>query len=43
MTGTEFGSGQALCGACTVHVDGAATWSYITRVDSIGESATPRA
>jgi hypothetical protein len=39
MTGTEFGSGQALCGACTVHVDGAATWSYITRVDSIGESA----
>jgi isoquinoline 1-oxidoreductase subunit alpha len=25
MTGTKFGCGQALCGACTVHVDGAAT------------------
>ncbi len=43
MTGTEFGSGQPLCGACTVHVDRAATWSYITRVDSIGESAITRA
>ena len=25
MTGTKFGCGQALCGACTVHVDDAAT------------------
>src|SRR5262245_58279415 len=25
MTGTKFGCGQALCGACTVHVDRAAT------------------
>ena len=39
MTGTKFGCGQALCGACTVHVDGAATRTYITTVDSIGESA----
>src|SRR5262245_1239372 len=39
MTGTTFGCGQALCGACTVHVDGAATRSCITTVDSIGESA----
>ena len=39
MTGTKFGCGAALCGACTVHVDGAATRSCITSVDSIGNSA----
>jgi isoquinoline 1-oxidoreductase alpha subunit len=39
MTGTKFGCGKALCGACTVHLDGAATRSCITTVDSIGESA----
>ena len=39
MTGTKFGCGRALCGACTVHVDGAVTRSCITTVDSIGESA----
>jgi hypothetical protein len=38
MTGTKFGCGMALCGACTVHVDGAATRSCITTVDSIGAS-----
>lgn len=27
LTGTKFGCGQALCGACTVHVDGQATRS----------------
>src|SRR5215216_2977085 len=32
MTGTKFGCGMALCGACTVHVDGAATRSCITLV-----------
>src|SRR3954471_17689676 len=30
LTGTKFGCGQALCGACTVHVDGAPTSSCIT-------------
>ena len=30
MTGTKFGCGMALCGACTVHVDGVATRSCIT-------------
>ena len=39
MTGTKFGCGMALCGACTVHVDGAATRSCITAIDSIGKSA----
>ena len=39
MTGTKFGCGVALCGACTVHVDGVATRSCITSVDSIGGSA----
>ena len=39
MTGTKFGCGMALCGACTVHVDGVATRSCITSIDSIGKSA----
>jgi isoquinoline 1-oxidoreductase subunit alpha len=38
MTGTKFGCGMALCGACTVHVDGVATRSCITTIDSIGTS-----
>ena len=39
MTGTKFGCGQALCGACTVHVDGQAVRSCQTPVDSVGDSA----
>ncbi len=39
MTGTKFGCGIAQCGACTVHIDGAATRSCVTTVDSIGKSA----
>src|ERR1700757_4277337 len=38
MTGTKFGCGVALCGACTVHIDGTATRSCITPVDSVGAS-----
>jgi isoquinoline 1-oxidoreductase subunit alpha len=38
MTGTKFGCGMALCGACTVHVDGVATHSCQTPIDSIGKS-----
>jgi isoquinoline 1-oxidoreductase alpha subunit len=38
MTGTKFGCGMALCGACTVHIDGVATRSCITTIDSIGKS-----
>jgi isoquinoline 1-oxidoreductase subunit alpha len=35
MTGTKFGCGVSLCGACTVHVDGDATRSCVTPVSSI--------
>jgi isoquinoline 1-oxidoreductase subunit alpha len=35
MTGTKFGCGMALCGACTVHINGEATRSCITPVSSI--------
>ncbi len=38
MTGTKFGCGMGLCGACTVHIDGAATRSCITSVGDIGKS-----
>jgi len=35
MTGTKFGCGMGLCGACTVHVDGAATRSCILPISSL--------
>jgi isoquinoline 1-oxidoreductase alpha subunit len=38
MTGTKFGCGMALCGACTVHQDGNAIRFCITMIDSVGES-----
>ena len=34
LTGTKFGCGMALCGACTVHVDGAPTRSCVTPVSA---------
>jgi isoquinoline 1-oxidoreductase subunit alpha len=39
MTGTKFGCGMALCGACTVHVDGVPIRSCITPIDGVGNSA----
>jgi hypothetical protein len=39
MTGTKFGCGQALCGACTVHLDGQAIRSCQTQVDKLSHTA----
>ncbi len=50
MTGTKFGCGQGLCGACTIHIDGkpvrscitpasAAVGRRITTVEAIGSTA----
>ena len=35
LTGTKYGCGMALCGACTVHVDGAPTRSCVTPVSAV--------
>lgn len=54
LTGTKFGCGMALCGACTVHLDGqpvrscstplsAAAGKQVTTIEGIGASKTGRA
>ena len=54
LTGTKFGCGMALCGACTVHLDGtpvrscstpisAAAGKKITTIEGVGESRTGKA
>ena len=35
MTGTKYGCGQALCGACTVHVDGSPVRACMTPVSAV--------
>jgi isoquinoline 1-oxidoreductase alpha subunit len=54
LTGTKFGCGMALCGACTVHLDGqpvrscstplsAANGKKVTTIEGVGASKTGRA
>ncbi|HEX4277233.1 MAG TPA: (2Fe-2S)-binding protein [Bryobacteraceae bacterium] len=41
MTGTKFGCGMSLCGACTVHLNGEAIRSCITPISSVaGKNVT---
>jgi aerobic-type carbon monoxide dehydrogenase small subunit (CoxS/CutS family) len=41
LTGTKYGCGIAQCGACTVHIDGSATRSCVTPVETVeGQAIT---
>jgi isoquinoline 1-oxidoreductase alpha subunit len=37
LTGTKFGCGMALCGVCTVHIDGEPVRSCVTPLAAVGE------
>ena len=39
MTGTKFGCGMALCGACTVHLDGEPVRGCVTPIAAVGDRA----
>jgi isoquinoline 1-oxidoreductase alpha subunit len=38
LTGTKFGCGMAVCGACTVHLDGRPTRSCVVPVSAVGSA-----
>ena len=38
LTGTKFGCGMALCGACTVHLDGEPIRSCVTPLSAVGDA-----
>ena len=39
LKGTKFGCGMAMCGACTVHVNGQPTRSCVTPISAVGNAA----
>lgn len=39
LTGTKYGCGMALCGACTVHVDGMPTRACVTPISAVIDKA----
>jgi isoquinoline 1-oxidoreductase subunit alpha len=39
LKGAKFGCGMAMCGACTVHVNGVPTRSCVTPISSVGDAA----
>jgi len=39
LTGTKFGCGMAVCGACTVHLDGAPIRACVTPISAVGTGA----
>ncbi len=39
LTGTKYGCGKALCGACLVHLDGEPAWSCVTPISAIGDAS----
>jgi isoquinoline 1-oxidoreductase alpha subunit len=39
LVGTKYGCGMALCGACTVHIDGAPVRSCVTPIGTVGARA----